>query len=132
MLVKGLEVPMPHALHHLAVGARDVSRIAAFYADMFALPEIARHLDDEGVLRSIWLDLGGSILMVERTTDPARTCELGAGPFLLAFTVEVAERAPFEARLEALAFPIESRTAFTSYFRDPEGNRVAISHYPER
>ncbi len=126
-------------LHHLALGARDVAALAAFYRDWFALPEVARHHDapaadatgGSGALRSIWLDLGGAILMIERTTEPARRVEgVGAGPFLLAFAIAPDERAAFEARLAAGGVAVEARTGHTSYFRDPEGNRCAVSHHP--
>ena len=119
-------------LHHVALGARDVERTAAFYRDVLGLPEVERHALDDGAVRSVWLDLGGAILMVERTAEPPRQVSgVGAGPFLLALRVEKRERAALEERLAASGSPIEDRTSFTSYARDPEGNRVAISHHPE-
>jgi catechol-2,3-dioxygenase len=117
-------------LHHVALGAQDVERVAAFYRDHLALAECARHHHEDGTLRSIWLDMGAAILMIEKTTEPPRRCDIGAGPFLLAFRVVEADRARVEASLASAGVAVESRTAFTSYFRDPEGNRVAISHYP--
>lgn len=117
---------MPRALHHVALGARDVETVAAFYRETLGLVEVARHRGSGDELRSIWLASGGSLLMVERTAASARAVEgVGAGPFLLAFRVAPEERALLEAKLA-----IESRTEHSSYFRDPEGNRVAISHYP--
>ena len=122
---------MNSRLHHLALGARDVERVAAFYRGVFGLVETARHHHPDGTLRSIWLDLGGATLMVERTPESPRRVEgVGAGPFLLAFRVEVAQRSQLERELEAAGAEIESRTEHTSYARDPEGNRVAISSYP--
>lgn len=119
-------------LHHIALGARDVSAVAAFYRQAFDLTELTRHLDDRGNLRSIWLDLGGSILMIERTeVSPPIVDGIGAGPFLLAFAISVDQRPAMEEQLANLGSPIEERTNFTSYARDPEGNRVAISHFPE-
>ncbi len=115
----------------MALGACDVERLGAFYRDVLGLPEIVRHADGAGALRSIWLDLAGAILMLERTADPPRRVDsVGAGPFLLAFVVEPPRRAALERALEAAGSPIESRTEFSSYARDPEGNRIAISHYP--
>jgi len=120
------------SLHHLALGSTDVERLAAFYRDVVGLSELARHLDSEGALRSIWLNLGGPILMIERTDAPPRRVEvIGSGPFLLAFAVSPAERLELEAALVASGQPIESRTAFTSYGRDVDGNRIAFSHYPD-
>ena len=69
--------------------------------------------------------------MVEATTEPPRRVEgVGAGPFLLAFRVEAADRCELERSLEAAGAAIESRSEFTSYARDPEGNRIAISAHP--
>jgi glyoxylase I family protein len=123
--------PAP-TLHHLAIGSADVERLARFYRDVFGLREIERHVYPDGALRSIWLDLGGPILMLEHTDEPARRTEgVASGPFLLALRVDRSERHRLERRLEASGQAIESRTAFTSYSRDVDGNRVAISHYPE-
>ena len=118
-------------IHHLALGAIDVERVADFYSDNFGLPEVARHLDAAGKLRSIWLKLGSSVLMVERTTQRCRPVDgVDTGLFLLALRVDTVQRIEIEQRLSKLGHPVESRTEHSSYFRDPEGNRFAISHYP--
>jgi len=119
------------ALHHLALGTVDVERLARFYRELFDLKECARHLDEQGALRSIWLELGSAYLMIERTQSPPRRVEsVEAGLFLMAFRVSVAERLRLEAALEARGQRVEARTAFTSYSRDLDGNRIALSHYP--
>ncbi|MBI3073038.1 MAG: VOC family protein [Deltaproteobacteria bacterium] len=120
-------------IHHLALGAHDVAGVAAFYRDTFGLAEIARHPDAAGKLRSIWLNVGGgATLMIERTDDKARrVLGVGLGPFLLAFRVAPGERVAFERRLADMGVPVEANTDFSLYFRDPEGNRVAVSHYPQ-
>ena len=119
-------------LHHVAVGSADVEALARFYREVFGLAETHRHLDGSGALRSIWLDLGGALLMIEHSPSPARhVVGVGSGPFLLAFRVSVGERGRLEQALEARGHTIESRTAFSSYSRDPDGNRLAISHHPE-
>lgn len=113
-------------LHHVALGAIDVERVASFYRDVLDLPETARHEDARG-LRSVWLSLGPSVLMIERTDEPLRRVQgVGAGPFLLALTAPSGA----EAALARLGVVIESRSEYTLYFRDPEGNRVALSRYP--
>ena len=118
-------------LHHLALGAHDVESIASFYSVHFELQEVARHVDEQGRLRSIWLRLDDGILMVEKSTaDPERVVGIGHGIFLIAFGIAEEERAAFEDRLRRAGFPIDDRTEYTSYLRDPEGNRVALSHYP--
>ena len=41
------------------------------------------------------------------------------------------ERARWEQRLADAGVAIERTTAFSLFFRDPEGNRLALSHHPE-
>ena len=122
---------MEMKLHHLALGARDPEQVAAFYRDLLGLREVCRHQEPGGPLRSIWLDLCGPVLMIERTEEPARLVPgVGAGPFLLALAAAPSERSVLEKSLGSSGFPIDSRTEHTIYFRDPEGNRVALSSYP--
>ena len=118
-------------LHHLALGTRDVERLARFYTDVLELREVARHLHVDGSLRSVWLDLGGALLMIEPTEEPPRmVVGIGAGPFLIAVAVLADQRPEFEARLERMGSVVEARSEFTSYARDPDGNRIALSAYP--
>jgi len=118
-------------LHHLALGTRDVARLAHFYIDVLELPEVTRHLHADGSLRSVWLDLGGALLMIESTNEPPRmVVGIGSGPFLIAVTVTAEQRGAFEGRLALAGSVVESRSEFTSYLRDPDGNRIAISAYP--
>jgi glyoxylase I family protein len=118
-------------LHHLALGTRDVAALARFYIDVLQLREVTRHLHPDGSLRSVWLDLGGSLLMIEPTNEPPRVVVgVGAGPFLIAVAGSADERARFEARIQGSGAAIESRSEFTSYARDPDGNRIALSEYP--
>ena len=122
---------MEMKLHHLALGARDLERVAAFYRDLLGLCEVSRHHEPGRGLRSIWLDLGGPVLMIERTEDPARLVQgVGACPFLLALAATLPDRVALERSLAMSGVPVEARTEHTIYFRDPEGNRVALSSYP--
>lgn len=125
--------PRSLALHHLALGTAEVEGLASFYREIFGLEEVSRQLDTDGGLRSIWLELGGALLMIERSSDALRRVDgVGSGLFLMAFRVTPAERARLEGELAVRGSPIDGRTAFTSYARDPDGNRLAISHHPER
>ena len=118
-------------LHHLALGTRDVGRLATFYREVLELREVARHAHADGTLRSVWLDLGGPVLMIEHTTQAPRAVSgIGAGMFLIALTVPPSLREAAEKRLEVAGCALESRTEFTSYARDPDGNRIALSAYP--
>ena len=122
---------MMRQLHHIALGARDVERVAAFYRDLLGLPEVVRHREPDGGLRSVWLDLGGPVLMIERTSEPTRSVSgVGAGPFLIAFAMSPDQCDSCERALALAGVLIEARTEHTRYFRDPEGNRVGVSSHP--
>jgi glyoxylase I family protein len=120
------------SLHHVAVGTAEVEALASFYAQLLQATERRRQLDDAGALRSIWLDLAGILLMIERAERGAarpRVEGVGLGAFLLAFRVRPSERRAFEQRAEALGAAVESRSTYSSYLRDPDGNRIALSEY---
>ena len=108
-------------IHHVALRTHDVPRLERFYAGALGL--VVTRRDGE---RSVWLDAGGAILMLERASEgepgiPERTMEL------VAFTISKTERATFEAKLL-----VEATTDFTIYVRDPDGRRVGLSHFSER
>lgn len=126
-------------VHHVALGANDVERVAAFYREVLGLPERTRHHDADG-LRSIWLEAAGVLLMIERSgAGPSSASGEeprpagGALPSLrcLAFAIGAEERAAWRARLEERGHPIERESAFTLYTRDPEGNPIGLSSWPE-
>ena len=118
-------------LHHVALGTNDVERLARFYRERLELRQLAQHHHPDGSLRAVWLDLGGSLLMIEHTSEaPRRVVGVGAGPFLIAVAVSTEQRPVFEERLADAGCAVESRSEWTSYARDPDGNRIAISAYP--
>ena len=70
--------------------------------------------------------------MIERTDEPSRRVRgVGAGPFLLAVSAarSGARRSGAVARRHP-ASPSSPVPSTPLYFRDPEGNRVAVSSYP--
>lgn len=108
-----------------------MAELAAFYRDVLELRELTRHSNQDGSLRSVWLDLDGAVLMIERTDEPPRrVVGIGAGPFLIALRASGAEQARFEAKLAQHGSPVEARSQWTIYARDPDGNRIALSAYP--
>jgi catechol 2,3-dioxygenase-like lactoylglutathione lyase family enzyme len=129
----GVPVSGTPSLHHVAVGTRNVEGLAQFYCRLLETSEQRRHVDERGELRSIWLNLSGTLLMIERAAPDAversSVTGVGLGVFLLAFRADVAGRGIFETRAEELGAVVEARSAYTSYLRDPDGNRIAISEY---
>ena len=121
-------------VHHLALLARDVERVSAFYREVIGLRELQRHLHPDGTLRSTWLALGlGPAFLAVEQAGPGEGSggELAPGWFLLALSIRAAERASVKASLVAHGVAVEKESRWTVYFRDVEGNRVALSHYPE-
>jgi glyoxylase I family protein len=137
----------PHGLHHLAIQVRDLAAVERFYCDTLGLQVLRRWPAEGGDgagERSIWLDTGdGSFLALERTSEPGAGAmranedededgdrHRGAGLHLVALRIGAGERRQWQQRLAQAGVPIYHRTSFTLYVRDPEGNRVGLSHYP--
>ena len=113
-------------VHHLAFRTPDLARLAAFYEGVLGF---ARAPGERDPSRGVWLRADGVILMLERAGigEPAidaRTKEL------VAFAIDAGELSTWRARLADRRVAIEAETAYTIYFRDPDGRRVALSSYP--
>jgi glyoxylase I family protein len=121
--------------HHVALQALDLERTTAFYRDLLGFPELQRHLRPDGSLRSIWVGVpGGGFLAIEAagiapTPEPFR--HERPGLLLLAFRIPRASREACVAALGRAGVPLEHQTRWSLYVRDPEGNRIALSHHPE-
>jgi catechol 2,3-dioxygenase-like lactoylglutathione lyase family enzyme len=109
-------------IHHLAMRTRDVERLERFYAGLLGLAVLRR--DEER--KSVWLDASGAILMLEPASATEPAVPDGSGD-LVAFAVDDKER--WRRTLEGARVPVEAETAYTLYFRDPDGRRVAVSTY---
>lgn len=130
---------MNPALHHIALKVQNLERCAQFYTEVLGLHIMQRHREQNGSLRSLWFDLGGVILMLEccegitaagENKTPASPTE--AGWHLLALAITSGSRAAWQEKLRRAGVQITGETAFSIYFRDPENNRLALSHYPAR
>ena len=128
---------MPLALHHVAIPCADLPACERFYREVLGL-EVARRWPLEPgseVDRSVWLATGqDAFLALERAEAPARPGPWRDGQpglHLLALRIGAGQRAAWEARLAAAGVPVVHRTRWTLYVRDPEGNRIGLSHHPE-
>jgi glyoxylase I family protein len=136
-------------LHHFAVQVHDLEGAVRWYQDLLELPLLREWRDEAGATRSVWLRLSGdAFLALERCSQPrGAPSELPKGLpkalnedqwaarklgyHLAAFRISPAERSRWEQRLAERGVPIEHRTQWTLYFRDPEGNRIGLSHHPD-
>ena len=124
----------PTCMHHIAVKVVDLDRAEAFYVSVLGLPVLRRWPSRAGTgARSLWLDLGqGAFLALERADGGEMTKPEGApGIHLLALGIARGERQVWEARLAQAGIPVYQRTDYTLYVRDPEDNRIGLSHWPE-
>jgi len=128
-------VPRTHGIHHVAIQVRDLAAAEAFYGGVLGLPVLRRWQGDDGE-RSIWFDLhDGGFLAVERVAGKPQphegfyTDDLGI--HLVALAIVRGTRGDWEAHLAAAGVEIVHRTDYTLYVRDPEGNRIGLSHWPE-
>ncbi len=121
-------------LHHVAIQCRDLGACERFYREVLGLAVLRRWPREGGGDRSVWLALEEGFLALERAEEePARGPwrDGKAGLHLLALRIAPGERSAWEARLEASGVPVVHRTRWTLYVRDPEGNRVGLSHHPD-
>ena len=127
--------PRTHGIHHVAIQVRDLAVAEKFYGGVLGLPVLRRWQGEDGE-RSIWFDLhDGGFLAVERVDGAPRpregfyTDDLGI--HLVALTIKHAERDAWEAHLAAAGHEVVHRTDYTLYVRDPEGNLIGLSHWPD-
>jgi len=107
-------------IHHLAFRTADLGRLERFYVDVLGLV-VTRRSE-----RSVWLDAGGTILMLERA-EPGEPEARPGTMELVAFGASDG----MKERLTTAGVAFEDRTAYSLYFRDPDGRRLGISSYPE-
>jgi glyoxylase I family protein len=121
-------------LHHVALQVRALQEMVAFYRDVLGLPVISEHQGSDGKLRSVWLGLPGAFLALETVSGephpPTQFRNQTPGWFLVALRIAAADRERVRAELERALVAVEHETRWTLYVRDPEGNRVALSHHP--
>lgn len=125
---------MPLPFHHLALQCADLAACERFYREVLGLPVVRRWPREGGGDRSVWLGLGDGFLALEHADAPPAPSPFRtgrAGLHLFALRIGPGERAAWEAKLAALEVPVVHRTRWTLYLRDPEGNRIGLSHHPE-
>ena len=110
-------------LHHLAFRTGDLARLERFYVEALGLSVVRRSE------RGVWLEAGEAVLMLEGrgTGEPAPD---PTSMDLVAFAIAREEHAIYMDRLARANITVEGRTAYSIYFRDPDGRRIGLSAYP--
>jgi catechol 2,3-dioxygenase-like lactoylglutathione lyase family enzyme len=126
---------VPLAFHHLAVQCTDLAACERFYRDVLGLAVVRRwpRVDAQSGDRSVWLGVGDGFIALERADEPPSPGpwrDGKAGLHLVALQIGADERAAWERRLAARGVEVVHRTRWTLYIRDPEGNRIGLSHWP--
>ncbi len=124
---------MPN-FHHLAIQVADLSACERFYREVLGLPVLRRWPAEGGGDRSVWLAVGEAFLALERSgaaPEPGGGWQDGRpGLHLLALRIGPEERDAWEERLRRAGVEVVHRSPHTLYVRDPEGNRIGLSHWP--
>lgn len=122
------------SFHHVAIQCADLGACERFYREVLGLSVLRRWPREDGSDRSVWLTIGDGFLALERAAEPGPPSlwrDGRAGLHLIALRIRPEERSRWEESFRARGIPIAHRTRWTLYVRDPEGNRVGLSHYPE-
>lgn len=120
-------------IHHIALKISDLKKCEEFYIKVVGLSVVARHQFEDGSPRSVWLDCDGATLMLEKTEGglPAKSTNTDVGWSVVALRIEASERKNWISRLEKAGIKIFKITEHSVYFKDPEENILALSHYPQ-
>lgn len=123
--------------HHLAIQVKDLPAAERFYCDVLGLTVVKRWPFEDGRAgeRSIWLSVGaGEEFLALEACDadrpPTPFRDPHGGLHLLALRILASDRESWERKLSAAGVEVVHRTRWTLYVRDPEGNRVGLSHFP--
>jgi catechol 2,3-dioxygenase-like lactoylglutathione lyase family enzyme len=111
-------------IHHLALRTSNLAGLEHFYTVVLGL-RVLRH--EQG--RSVWLDAAGTILMLERREENEPAPD-PTSMDLVCFAMAPEDHRPIVDRLASANVAIEGQTAYTIYFRDPDGRRIGMSSYP--
>ncbi len=110
-------------VHHIAFRTESIEPLGAFYEHVVGLDRIG---GKEGY--SIWFRMGAAVLMIEKREPDEWALRPDTQEFL-GFASTPDECSELRARLAAAGVSIEEESAYTIYFRDPDGRRLGVSHF---
>ncbi|EQA37724.1 hypothetical protein LEP1GSC047_3446 [Leptospira inadai serovar Lyme str. 10] len=108
-------------IHHIAIATDRIDLLKSFYGSLPGIEFEKDHLFSDGSIRSSWFRSGEALIMIERE-------EFRKGPQALVFRANSSDNKKLIEK--QFGDRIESRTEYTIYLRDPDGNRIGFSSYP--
>ncbi|PJZ76023.1 VOC family protein [Leptospira neocaledonica] len=109
-------------IHHIAISTKDPETLRTFYISIPGISFEKDHFYQDGRLRSSWLLAGIVRIMIEREEE-------SKAPHALIFSATKKEE---RVKIDSLfGDSFIERTDYTKYFKDPDGNRLGFSSYPE-
>ncbi len=108
-------------IHHIAIGTPNVRELADFYLKIPNSKFYGEFYEENGNLRSVWIEFSNLILMIESGVKMA--------PRALIFQYEANRKQDWLKILEATS--VSNKTNSTKYFLDPDGNQTGVSSFPE-
>ncbi|TGM61033.1 VOC family protein [Leptospira meyeri] len=109
-------------IHHIAIGTPNPSNLAEFYLQIPGAKKVQEFHYETGAVRSIWIDFGSIILMLEEGEKKS--------PRAFVFHWEETKRSEWILFLNQVK--IQDQTDYTVYFLDHDSNLLGVSKYPEK
>ena len=128
-----------HSIHHIALKTNQVERLVSFYQTVLGLTQVRIQKFPDGSVRSIWLKVGATLIMIEKseagelqsTSASHSFSEDAPGIHLIALAIDESDRMSWISHLKEHGVVVEKETEHSVYFFDPDGNRVCLSHFSE-
>ncbi|MCO4760940.1 MAG: VOC family protein [Myxococcales bacterium] len=127
----------PQGIHHLAIQCHDLITMVRFYNTVLRLPVVRRWPRDPDLGtgdRAVWMGLGTSVIALESVDEAATPDDWQSqtpGLHLVALQIFPWGRQLWREQLALHEVTILYESQWTLYIRDPEGNRVGLSHFPD-
>lgn len=124
----------PFGVHHLAIQCRDLPVMVRFYERILRLRVERRWPTDDGRGdRAVWVRMGTGVIALEAcegSPNPPPWQSVEPGLHLLALEIHWGNREIWLGHLAQCGVEVVYQSPWTIYVRDPEGNRIGLSHFP--
>jgi catechol 2,3-dioxygenase-like lactoylglutathione lyase family enzyme len=113
-------------VHHVAFRSKNLPRLIRFYRDVLGFRVVRTNKLERNKIRSVWLEMGAALLMLEAADTDEPEIPKGSNEFL---GFRARSKAAVAKLKKRLGRRVEAETEFTIYFRDPDGRKIGVSTY---